>query len=222
MGAAHEPSTAELARRCYTENERYRRSQHPDRGDCFELFRRAIVEGDADAWAAIYQQYERLVAHWVNGPSERVEERVNEVFARFWRNVRPAHFARDFAGIGPLMEYLRMIARSVRIDDHRREARHQLLTLLEVSNVHTEGIESGVIESITQQDLIAHVQQLMYDETERLVLYYSFVEGLKPRHIAQLCPDLFPDVAEVQRVKERIVLRLSNDPRLRACWEKTV
>jgi hypothetical protein len=71
-----------------------------------------------------------------------------------------------------------------------------------------------------RQELFEHIEQRLKDEQERLVIRLSFKVGLVPRHIAQECPDTFADAADVRRVKERVVRRLSNDLQLQAWWER--
>lgn len=59
MTALNGLSIPEVAQKCSEENARYRRSQSDERGYCFELFRRAVVEDCQEAWETIYRQFER-------------------------------------------------------------------------------------------------------------------------------------------------------------------
>jgi hypothetical protein len=70
-----------------------------------------------------------------------------------------------------------------------------------------------------RQELFAYIGQRLKNEQERLTIYLSFKMGLPPREIAQACPNVFDDAAEVRKVKERVVRRLSNDLQLRNWWE---
>jgi hypothetical protein len=76
--------TTELAQLCREESERYRRHRRDDGDHCFELFRRAIVDRDQQAWTGVYEQYRRLVAKWVDGSPDQVDERTNRAFEKFW------------------------------------------------------------------------------------------------------------------------------------------
>src|SRR5258708_6683331 len=58
-------SINELARRCSEETNKFLRQSVSNDRYCLELFRRAIVKRDDDAWACIYQQYAPLVLTWV-------------------------------------------------------------------------------------------------------------------------------------------------------------
>ncbi len=94
--------TPQLTEMCRRESERYRRGQSGERGYCYELFRRAIVDGDQQAWRAIYEQYRRLVGTWVGGPADWIDERVNHAFAKFWHAINADGFCTRFSTIGDL------------------------------------------------------------------------------------------------------------------------
>jgi DNA-directed RNA polymerase specialized sigma24 family protein len=216
----NEISTQDLAKLCREESERYRRNQPDDQGHCYELFRRAIVDRDQEAWTAVYEQYQRLVGKWVDGSADQIDKRINQTFAKFWQAVDDrAGFVNRFTRIGKIMAFLRMCARSVRVDEHRREGKHQHLISLQDINASTGDTTSErVIDSVVQQELLEHVERRLHDEQEQLVISLSFKVGLAPRQIAQEHPDVFADAKKVRRIKERVVLRLSNDLRLQDWW----
>lgn len=209
----------ELAELCREESEWYRRGRPDDRGHCYELFRRAIVDRDQEAWTAAYEQYRRLVGKWVNGSADQIDERTNQVFAKFWQAVDPQNFTSRFTGIGKVMAFLQKCAYSVCIDKRRREKKHQLLTSLRGATVGTGDTTSEqTIDNIMLQELFERVEQQLHDEQERLVFHLSFKVGLKPTQIAQEHPDVFTDAKEVRRIKERVNLRLKSDLRLQEWW----
>jgi DNA-directed RNA polymerase specialized sigma24 family protein len=90
--------------------------------DDYELFRRAIVERDVDAWAAIAGRYRQLLISWVvrcpgaDHLGESYEDLADEALARAWRALSPEHFA-AFPSLAALLAYLR---RCVSYDRHRR------------------------------------------------------------------------------------------------------
>ncbi len=222
MSVAHQPSpiaTAEIARNCFEESRLY----HADCESCFELFRRAIVERDQEAWQAIYGQYWRLVAHWVDGHPDQVEAHVNEVYGRFWRSLESVPFGERFAELGKILAFLKACARSVRIDGARLEQRRLSRVDLETAEAEIDPETGGrAVEDIVEKRELLHYIYRHCSEQERLVIRLSFEDGLRPAQIAAERPDAFADVHEVRRVKERVVLRLSNDPRLRAWRDEQV
>ena len=88
MSSEDSPNVAELARRCAEEMARYRRDGHYDPHHCYELFRCALVHRGEEAWTAIYEQYHRLVYHWLGHTPGDPDILVNHVFDRFWRGDR--------------------------------------------------------------------------------------------------------------------------------------
>jgi DNA-directed RNA polymerase specialized sigma24 family protein len=177
------------------------------------------VEREEGAWSALYLQYQRLVGKWVGSPPDRIDEYVNRAFDKFSHAVDPESFSSKFPTVEKVMAYLRMCARSVRIDAHRREEKHQLLVNLEDIRTSTGDTTSQqAIEGVMRQELFSHIEGRLKDKQERLVMHLSFKMGLAPREIVRVCPDTFDSVAEVRRVKERIVRRLSNDLQLQDWW----
>lgn len=79
-----------LALRCGQESERFFRRQDYDPRYCFELFRRAILHRNSQAWEIIYTQYRPLVAGWVERhptfPTSHEENEyfVNRAFEKMW------------------------------------------------------------------------------------------------------------------------------------------
>ena len=213
-------STGELAKLCHDESERYRRGAAVQRGDCYELFRRAIVDKDQEAWSALDEQYRRLVAKWVNGPSDQVDDRINEAFVKFWRGVKPESFVHEFAGIGKVLAFLRVCARSVKLDIIRKEKKVALISTEKIEIAIDDSTAPNVLDKIEQDEIRKHIQSRLKDDQERLVFYLSFEIGLKPRQIAKKYPKQFENAKQVSRIKERIVLRLRNDPQLQA-WSAT-
>src|SRR5436309_3302014 len=57
-------SLSQLAVQCGEETEKYRAGR-PDSSEwCFELCRRAMADGDQQAWTHVYTQYHSLVLAW--------------------------------------------------------------------------------------------------------------------------------------------------------------
>ena len=59
-------SVNDLALCCAEETNKFLRQNTSNDRYCLEMFRRAIVRRNDDAWASIYQQYAPLVLTWVN------------------------------------------------------------------------------------------------------------------------------------------------------------
>src|SRR5207244_13443031 len=61
-----EASVTELARRCAEETLRFVRGAPRDDTFCFELFARAVVARNDEAWAAIMAQYRGIILSYVS------------------------------------------------------------------------------------------------------------------------------------------------------------
>lgn len=209
----------EIVRRCQEEALHQNRSD--ETGYCFELFRRALEDGDDDAWTAIQQQYRRLMLQWsyaaqADYTQEEAEDITREALERFWRTLRTVHISERFAHVGALLRYLQQCVIST-VQDHRRRAerKQRLMTRLK----HAEnllslpmGPEQAALENILQMEQIRQVrtwiQAHVTDPQERLVLTCSFEDDLKPAEIAARHADVFTDAQMVRQIKERILKRL--------------
>ncbi|MEA3396430.1 MAG: sigma factor [Chloroflexota bacterium] len=185
---------------------------------CFELFRRALVERNAPAWAMICEQYHRLMLSWAKrNPTHAgdVEDIVQEAWAKFWRAVTPDIFS-NFTGIGSVLSYLKRCVRSVRVDQTRAGVREERLweALAISSREGDSSLERDVLTRDVHQQCLEHIYAQLTDAAERRVVYLSFALDLKPAEIASRYPEHFAAAREVSRIKERVLRRLGADPRL--------
>lgn len=197
---------------CYVEREPYTQCF------CLELFRRAVIERDDDAWAAVYDQYADRVRYWLGTPWTHDDEEVTVVFERFWQAVDGAKFTR-FHSLAAVLQYLKMCAYSVRMDRGRAlratASEHPLDEAVHRAAGHDD-VEETVTQSVDARRLWAVVRSLLCDEREGLVLYLSYVMGLTPREIRARHHGHFPDVAEVYRLKRNVLDRLRRAPEIKA------
>ena len=214
MSSQDSPNVGELAHRCAEEMVRYRREGWYDPQYCYELFRCALVQRREEAWAAIYEQYHRLVYHWLGHTSEDSDILVNHVFDRFWRALTPERFP-DFDSVKALLGYLKRCAQGVAIDarrkEERREARNAALVQMERAAARRVSDLSKVLDDIVSEQLYAHVTQALRGKEERLVFRATFEWEMKPAQIAARWPNTFDDARHVSRIKERILRRLRCD-----------
>src|SRR5258707_465668 len=81
----------------------------------FELFQRAIVQDDQDAWAALYDLYHALVRNWIANRlagdihADICEALVNDAFVKFFRAIDATRFC-QFASAPVLLAYLKTCA----------------------------------------------------------------------------------------------------------------
>jgi DNA-directed RNA polymerase specialized sigma24 family protein len=182
----------------------------------FEMFRRALVCKDQEAWEVIYKLYHRLIAYWVDGACEQMEEKINDAFFKLNAEINAATFDQKFSNFAMLMGYLKRIALNIRCDSFRsakERNERRSASLDQIGEVIADSRRPSISEAVENQDFYQVVRKRMKDEKERLVLDLTLL-GYSPRMIAQENAERFHDAGEVNVIKERILFRLRNDPRL--------
>lgn len=202
-----------LAQQCALETRRFldRQVEHDTRY-CYEVFRRAFVVGNQDAYALICGQYSSIVANWVRARlrsaalEEALEECVNWAFASMFHSLsRPGAFAK-FESLGHLLAYMRSCAFSAAETENRK---NKIMDELTESLVSTEEEpERSVIRAETIENVRRIVLPLLKDERERIVYECYFALDLAPRVIYEMNPTVFTDVRDVHRVKQVMLERI--------------
>lgn len=222
-----------IAHRCGEEATRLRAHEPSDWRYCYELFRRAIVERDRQAWDLVCERFWPQVRDWVSRHRlidlwpESLDALVGEAFARMWRACSAGMFERS-QDLAHLLSYLRHCADSALIQHARAVQRQQFDVSLsetdDATGLLVESLEADAPASQTPEEIVEaaensrllwqQVQKSLYDEQEQLVIHACFVLDLKPREIYARNKTHFKDVREVYRVKERVFTRLRADQQL--------
>lgn len=213
----------DLAQRCSSETERFFRGQDYDPEQCFELFRRAILEQDERAWGAIYTQYEPLVKSWVSrhpaypSSGEEVQYFVNRAYEKIWAALTPEKFKR-FPELEGLLRYLKLCVHSVISDHNRARKLDELVALTDQAASHHEEqgnpVEERALTEAARSSFWESIQARLNDEVEVQVVYGSYVLGLKPSEIYEEFSQVFSDVEEIYRIKQNVLARLRRDQAL--------
>ncbi len=211
-----------LMRRCAAESERFYRGQQHDTRYSYELFRRALVERSEAAWEQLYHHYSSLVEGWVRrsgaftSSGESSEYFVVGAFTKFWRAVTPDRFA-AFPTLASLLHYLQLCATSVVIDSVRAQSWAEVLPEENINPnfVPQHSPDEEAMNRVHREEFWRFIDAQLNDESERIVVYYSFVLGLTPRAIYARRTDLFGSVNDVYNVKRNVLGRLSRNQQLR-------
>jgi hypothetical protein len=211
-----------LERHCAVESERFYRGQPHDTRFAYELFRRALVERDDIAWESVYNHYRGLVESWVRrsgafaSSGESSEYFVTSVFTRFWQAVTPERFM-SFTSLAALLHYLQLCANCVVIDSVRAQSWAEMLPEESASGSQLPQVspDEEAMDRVSRGEFWTYINDLLQDEAERVVLYCSFVLGLKPGDIFARRSDLFTCIHDVYNVKRNILGRLSRNQELR-------
>jgi len=184
----------------------------------YDLFRRAIVDRDEDAWAESVVQYRPLLIAWANSCSARIpiDERSDDIadqaLARAWAALSPNHFA-AFPNLASLLGYLRACVSATVIDCARSmRARRRVILKLEAAPVAMP--EQIILERMEHEEFWRTIEHLVETAQERTILVESFVLNLPPRVIQKRHPDRFADVAAIYKIKRNLLARLQRDRNL--------
>jgi len=217
-------SLAELGRRCREETLRFLRAEPRDDSFCFEVFERAVVRREDDAWATIVAQYRGIVLAYVGQHSAATMMRepddywVNRAFQRFWSAVGPERFG-QFPDLAALLKYLKLCVHSVLMDEiraRRAAAANSLDEIPETVPSSSANAERSVVGKLAGEQLWATITAELQDEAEEVVAYLSFTRELKPSEIYDRHPRLYASVADVYRIKRNLIERLRRSPQVRA------
>jgi DNA-directed RNA polymerase specialized sigma24 family protein len=218
----------EIVQHCREQTERFFDEHESDNCYCQELFRRAVKLNNDYAWWALFRNYRWLMRRWLRQCSgldflpHSLEELEMRAFEKFWYATHRHHAFDGAAGVQALLYYLRRCCTSVVIDATRKRRRQPYLTSLDEKGyepVSQHRVEQEVADRDLQHGMWQTVQRYLKGRDEVLVLYYSFVLGLKPRQIQEQYNETFPDVQDIYRIKRNVITRLRNTRILREYWE---
>ena len=210
---------ARLADECNRESRRFYKREPYDPGFCFEIFRRAIIEADEQAWQAIYDQYTSLVTSWVykhasfHTCAEQADYFVNRAFDRMWSALTPEKF-NQYRDLNALLKYLQMCVHSAIIDHTRKTSQVELeLEAYEHFNpgASKSDMEERVLEALQRRKLWQEIEKRFNSEEERIVFYASFALDQKARQILESYPESFTNVEEIYLIKQNVMARLRRD-----------
>jgi hypothetical protein len=209
----------ELAQRCAEETERFSRRLEHDTRFCFELLRRAMAEGQSEAFTHICQIYQQQVLAWVRRhggfatTSESADYFANAALAQFYFGLRGSKFDR-MPSLAPVLAYLKAcvftaVAQYLR-DQHKAE-----LVEIEETTAAADDVAADVDAALDAAGLWGHICRVLASERDQRLAQAAFVQGLKPRQILPLHPGLWRNEREITVELYRIRRLLRRDAELR-------
>ncbi len=206
-----------LALRCQEETEKFNRRLVSDTRFCFELLRRALAEGTAEALTRMYQIYERQVLGWVyRHPAylrtgEDAEYFAGAALTSFYFALRGPSFAR-FDALPKVLAYLKLCVHTA-ISQYLRDQRPAQ------AEPFAEGEEPSSLPDLgagaEAAELWGHILRLLPDPRDQLLARLAFIQDLKPRQILAAAPGLWANEREITLALYRIRRILRNDADLR-------
>ena len=188
----------------------YRHGEPSDERYGLELLRRALVQGDQDAWAGVEQCLSELVRGWLYAHPHREaalnfeseESYVALAFERFWQaTVRQQVAFRTLAGA---LAYLRASLNGAILDTLRAYARPREVPLLEPGAPGEPSCE----DQPASLELYEILQRVLPSEREQRLAHLLYHCNLKPKEIVRFCQEEWPDVQEIYRLRRNILERL--------------
>ena len=204
-------SISALAKQCIREMSNYRNGEPSNELYGLELFRRAIVQSNQDAWLCLQQCFSELVLSWLRRHPRKEEayrfdseeNYVARAFERFW--LATAHNRQvEFRTLAAALGYLRASLNGAILDTLRACSRPKEVPLPEAGSPEEPSVE----DSVDNGELWELLREMFPAEREQRLIYLLFHCGLKPREIVRYCPHEFSDVREVYLIRRNIHERL--------------
>jgi len=216
----HGPDVSMLARWCFGEEMDAARPNYEQGRFCLELFRRAIIMHDEEAWASIYHHYEPVVRNWVSEyrrgfhtpGRENYALLVHSTFAKLALALTPARMER-LNRFTAVLHYLKRCARSAVCE----EADEQRVRLREDALDTFEREEPDPADAILSRICAQGLWRMIWNELpedQRILLVLTCECGLKPGEIVSHYHQRFPSVEKVYRVKHTALQRIRRNRRI--------
>jgi DNA-directed RNA polymerase specialized sigma24 family protein len=196
------------------------------RQDGYELFRRAVVDQDADAWTEISSSYRTMMVAWARRchvadlSGECYEDLADEALARAWKALSPERFTR-FPNLAALLAYLRTCVTATVIDAARARTSFERLAG-RVEQGASAAPDQLVLEQLDRAELWQLASSLVAGEAERVVLLERYVLDLPPRVIQARHPALFPEVRKIYETIRNICDRLRRNQDVRRAYAEHI
>lgn len=207
-------SLSALVGRCMGEIEHYRHKEPHDDQYCLELFHRAMVKHDPDAWELLLQRFSPTVRAWMrNHPHREIacrlepeENYVAHTFTRVWQaSIRNTL---EFDTLAAALSYLKLSLQAAVIDTMRAYSKPKEAPLPDPGSDTWYTEEPASEDEYESHELWDIIKSLLPNERERRLAYLLYHCGLKAREIVHYRPDEFSDVQEIYRLTRNIMERL--------------
>jgi RNA polymerase sigma factor (sigma-70 family) len=211
---------------CQEHTEYFKQNQPSDSRYCTELFRRAIVVQDEDAWDALYTFYTPVIKNWLFRSAatlvesalrhrrEAIDESIQDAFIQFFAQFYHQKLQFEAFDLPGLIRYLEKCARTALRDKLREPPLYPLEEVVPAEHV----TEHDVLRSMQAEALLEALRQRVAHQEWRL-LELRYAENMKSSEAAAA---VALSVEQVYRLLPKLRRFLSNDPRLRSLYDRWV
>lgn len=220
LTAEHTLSVSTLVEQCQREIGAYRRGEPSNESFGLELLRRAIVQGDQDAWIGLQQCFDETIRFWLySHPHREVACRLESdntyvalALERFWQATTGQQI--EFKTLGGALAYLRASLHGAILDTLRAYSRPREVALPEPGDFGEPQVE----DQVEGPEVWEALQAILPNKREQRLAYLLYHCGLKPREIVRFCSQEWSDIHEIYRLRRNIQERiLRNVDKLR--WQ---
>jgi hypothetical protein len=200
-----------LAAQCLRELDNYRRGEPCTDTYGLELLRCATIQGDQETWSWVQHCFGELVRGWLRRHPKREvacrleseENYVAQTFERFWQAVALNQRV-EFSTLAAALQYLRASLNGAILDTLRAYARPREVSL---PGPGAPG-EPSFEDRTDSGELWEILQRVLPSKRDQRLAYLLYHCNLKPREIVRFCPQEWPDVQEIYRLRRNILERL--------------
>lgn len=210
----------DLAQRCAQETDSYFRKKSNDSRYCLELFRRAIIRHDNDAWDAIYIQYQPQVERWVyrhpkfSSIDQEAQDLTMQAIERFLKYFTAEKFSVS-QSLPAILNYLQTCVNGAILDCWRKLRQVQIEQLEEKHERKIRETGPSIEDTLEKEELWQLIKSRLKDDKEYTLVYASIILDLSSRQILAEYPRKFRDISEVYRCSANVWARLQRDPEIR-------
>ena len=210
-------SLTALADRCMREIEKYHHKESYNDQYCLEIFHRAMVKHDPDAWELLQKRFSPTVRAWMRNHPQRdiacrhqpEEDYVDEAFVRVWQ--ASTRNTLEFDSMAAALRYLKLCLQGAVIDNLRAYSRPIEVPMPDPGSDTYHPEELATEDDYESNNLWETIKSLLPNERERRLAYQLYINGLKPREIVHYCPEEFGDIQEIYRLTRNIIERLTRN-----------
>ena len=209
-----EMSSSALTGRCTCKIEHYLSNEPHDDQYYLEMFHRAMVNHEPDAWELLQQCFSPLVRAWMRNHPQRnlacrfelEENYVANTFTRVWQASMRNRL--EFDTLVAALSYLKLSLQGTILDTLRAYAQPREVPLPDADSVTYSSEKPAIKDDYKSSDLWEIIKSLLHNERQRRLAYLLFHCGLKPREIVRCCPDEFGELQEIIRLTRYILEQL--------------
>jgi len=208
-----EMSLAALTQCCTQELAKYRRKEPSNDIYCLEIFRRAVMQRDNEAWTILRALFSESVKLWIaRHPYREAALRhepennyIDDTFRRFWQAVSDQQLA--FSTLAGALSYLHLCLNCAIMDTLRAFSRPREERIPDYGHPDEPLVE----DRYNENELWETIKSILPGAREQRVAYLLFHCNLKPREIVRYCPGEFSGEEEIYRLKRNIMERIQRN-----------